>query len=52
VNDDALLARQAELQSEAATFVRELGLIEILGPRRTRGSARQRRDRADGLARC
>jgi hypothetical protein len=31
VNGDALLARQAELQSEAATFVRELGLIEMLG---------------------
>jgi hypothetical protein len=31
VEDDALLARQAELQRDAATFVRELGLIEILG---------------------
>jgi hypothetical protein len=31
VDDDALLARQAELQSEAATFVRELGLVEVLG---------------------
>lgn len=31
VNDDELLACQAALQGEAATFVRELGLIEILG---------------------
>jgi hypothetical protein len=31
VNDDTLLARQAALQREAATFVRELGLIEMLG---------------------
>ena len=31
MDDDALLARQAELQSEAATFVRELGLAEMLG---------------------
>ena len=31
MDDDALLARQAELQREAATFVRELGLVEILG---------------------
>jgi hypothetical protein len=30
VNDEELLARQAALQFEAATFVRELGLIEIL----------------------
>jgi hypothetical protein len=31
VNDDALLVRQADLQRDAATFVRELGLIELLG---------------------
>jgi len=31
VNDDALLLRQAGLQRDAATFVRELGLIEMLG---------------------
>ena len=31
VNDHALLVRQSDLQREAATFVRELGLIEMLG---------------------
>jgi hypothetical protein len=31
VEDDALLVRQSELQRDAATFVRELGLIETLG---------------------
>jgi hypothetical protein len=31
VNEDALLARQSELQREAATFVRDLGLIQMLG---------------------
>jgi hypothetical protein len=31
VNDDELLARQAEPQSEAERFVRGLGLVEILG---------------------
>jgi hypothetical protein len=31
VNDDELLVRQADLQREAATFVGELGLIELLG---------------------
>jgi hypothetical protein len=31
VSDDALLARQADLQRDAVTFVRELGLIEMLG---------------------
>jgi hypothetical protein len=31
VDDEALLVRQAELQREAAAFVRELGLIEMLG---------------------
>jgi hypothetical protein len=31
VNDDALLVRQAELQRDAATFIHELGLIELLG---------------------
>jgi hypothetical protein len=31
VNDEALLARQADLQRDAETFVRELGLIELLG---------------------
>jgi hypothetical protein len=31
VNDDALLARQADLQREAASFVRELGILETLG---------------------
>lgn len=30
MNDDELLARQAELQGEAERFVRELGLVEIL----------------------
>jgi hypothetical protein len=30
LDDDALLARQAELQREAATFVRELGLVKML----------------------
>jgi hypothetical protein len=30
VNDGELLARQAALQGEAAAFVRELGLIEVL----------------------
>jgi hypothetical protein len=31
VDDDALLVRQADLQRDAATVVRELGLIEMLG---------------------
>jgi hypothetical protein len=31
VNDAALLTRQADLQREAATVLRELGLIEVLG---------------------
>lgn len=31
MKDDALLRRQSDLQREAATFVRELGLIELLG---------------------
>jgi hypothetical protein len=31
VDDDALVVRQAELQREAATFARELGLVEVLG---------------------
>jgi hypothetical protein len=31
VNYDALLVRQSDLQREAATFVRELGLVEMLG---------------------
>lgn len=31
MDDDALLARQADLQREAEAFVRELGLIEPLG---------------------
>jgi hypothetical protein len=31
VNNDALLARQTELQREASTFVRDLGLLEVLG---------------------
>jgi hypothetical protein len=31
VNDAALLTRQADLQREAATVLRELGLIEFLG---------------------
>jgi hypothetical protein len=31
VNDAALLTRQADLQCEAATVLRELGLIEVLG---------------------
>jgi hypothetical protein len=31
MNDDALLARQSDLQREAATLVRELRLIDVLG---------------------
>jgi len=31
VDDDALLARQADLEREAEAFVRELGLVELLG---------------------
>jgi hypothetical protein len=31
VDADALLARQADLQREAEAFVRELGLVELLG---------------------
>lgn len=31
MDDDALLARQADLQREAEVFVRELGLVELLG---------------------
>lgn len=31
MSDDPLLVRQADLQREAATFVRELGLMELLG---------------------
>jgi hypothetical protein len=31
VDDEALLLRQAELQRDAATFIRELGLVETLG---------------------